>query len=160
MKRHAISATLTVLTLAIFLLPASVLAQDTSGVTGAGSGAFPSGAAFSGVSLNSLKFGIGIFISNDGSATGQFQTTLVGVSALGQPQNIELEGSASVGSFNADGSGTFSGTVSLDMGNGTPPITGVPFTATVTRTSVLLTIESTALPAAGVTAGSITLTVQ
>jgi hypothetical protein len=156
MKRHAILVTTSVLTLAIILLPASVFGQGNPGVTGAGAGAFAGGASLGGVSLSGLQFGIGVLIPGDGSAAGQFQATLLGTSVLGQPQNILVQGNATSGSI-ASGSGTFSGTVTVDMGDGTPPLTNVPFTLTASSTSVLLVIGTTNLPAAAVTEGSITV---
>jgi hypothetical protein len=156
MKRNAIPITMSVLTLAIILLPASVFGQDTPGVSGSGPGTFASGTIFSGVSLTAVKFGIGVFIPGDSTATGQFQATLSGTSGLGQPQDIELEGNAISGSNNADGSRTFSGTLTMDMGNGTPPLTSVPFTVTATRTSLVLVLGTTNLSAT-VAAGSITI---
>ena len=155
MKRHAIPVTMSVLTLAIFLLPASVFGQDTPGVTGSGAGSFASGTILGGVPLTGVKFGMGVFIPGDSTATGHFQATLSGTSG-GQPQDIELEGNAASGSINADGSRTFSGTLTMDMGNGTPPLTNVSFTVTATRTSMTIVLGTTTLPAT-LTAGSITI---
>src|SRR2546430_16234964 len=116
MKRHTIQITLSALVVGILLMPAFVFAQqDTPTLTGAGSGAFPNGTTFSGVSVSGMTFGIGVYIYSDGSATGQFETTLLGTTILGQAQNIEVEGKATAGVINADGSRTFSGTVTLDM---------------------------------------------
>src|ERR1700680_2482956 len=100
MKRHTIQMTMSVLILTIILLPAFVCGQDTPSLTGAGAGAFPNGTALSGVSVSGLTFGVGVFIYSDGSATGQFETTLLGTSLLGQPQNIEVEGKAFTGVLN------------------------------------------------------------
>src|SRR6266446_4525107 len=98
MKRHAISMKLSVLLLTIILLPASVFGQDTP----------------------SLTCGMGVYIYSDGSAAGQFQTTLLGITLLGLKQEIQVEGKAATGTLNADGSRTFSGTATVDMGDGTP----------------------------------------
>jgi hypothetical protein len=146
---------MSVLILTIILLPASVFGQGIPGVTGAGTGAFPGGTTFSGVSLNSLQFGMGSFIPGDSSAAGELQATLLGTSLLGQPQNIEVDGDATYGTLNADGSRTFSGTATVDMGDGSPALTNVPFTATATATSLLLAIENINLPAVPLTAGAI-----
>src|SRR3989454_6260976 len=81
----------------------------------------------------------------------------LGLSALGQPQDISVEGEATSGAVKADGSSTFSGTCTIDMGGGTPPLTGVPFTVTSTTNSLLLILGGTTLPTASVTAGSITI---
>jgi hypothetical protein len=157
MKRHTILVTMSVLLLAIILLPASVFGQGTPGVTGAGASAFPNGATFGGVALSGLQFGMGVFIPGDGSATGQFQATLLGTSVLGQPQEIEVEGNAANGTINVNGSRTFTGTATVNMGDGTPPLTNVPFTVTATSTSLVIILNGTTLPAATLTAGSITI---
>ena len=56
---------------------------------------------------------------------------LLGTSLLGAAQNITVEGEVSSGSVAADGSATFSGTATVDMGGGTLPLTGVPFAVAV-----------------------------
>jgi hypothetical protein len=98
-----------------------------------------------------------MFIAQDGSATGQFQAVLLGSSLLGTPQNITVEGEVSSGSVPAEGSATFSGTATVDMGDGTLPLAGVPFTVTVSAGSLGLILNAVALPTATVTAGSITI---
>jgi hypothetical protein len=45
----------------------------------------------------------------------------------------------------------------VDMGDGTAPLNGVPFSATVTTQGLALTLGVTALPRATFTAGSITI---
>src|SRR5437016_4256747 len=114
--------------------PATVAAQDAAGVTGAAEATSP-----------------------DGSATGQFQAVLLGSSLLGTPQNITVEGEVSGGSVAADGSATLSGTATVDMGDGTPALPGVPFTVTVSAGSVGLILNAVALPTATLSAGSITV---
>src|SRR2546425_9539440 len=97
MKRHdAVPLTMTVLTLAIMLLPASLFGQAT-GVAGAGAGAFPPNTALSGGSFSGLKFAMGVLIPRDTTAARQFQARLLGTTPLGQPQNIEIEGDATTG---------------------------------------------------------------
>ena len=61
------------------------------------------------------------------------------------------------GSVGADGSATFSGTATVDMGDGALPLPGVPFTVTASAASLGLILNAVALPTATVTAGSITL---
>ena len=98
-----------------------------------------------------------MFIAQDGSATGQFQAVLLGTSLLGAAQNITMEGEVRGGSVGADGSATFSGTATVDMGDGTLPLPGVPFTVTVSAGSLGLILNAVALPTATLTAGSITV---
>jgi hypothetical protein len=156
MKRHMIPMTMSFLTVVILLMPASVFSQSTmSGATGAGVGSFPGGTTFSGVSVSGLQFGMGVFVPGDTTAAGQVQMTLSGTSALGQPQNIEIGGDSTSGAINTDGSRSFSGTATVDMGDGTPPLTAVPFTVRASANTLLVTVGVNNLPLASLTAGSI-----
>src|SRR2546426_1964430 len=139
------------------VVPAPAAAQDVAGVTGAAEAAFPNGAAFNGIPLRGLTLGQGLFIGQDGSATGQFQAVLLGTSPLGTPQNVTVEGEVRSGSVGADGSATFSGTATVDMGDGTLPLPGVPFAVTVSAGSLGLILNAVALPTATLSAGSITV---
>ncbi len=148
-----------ILAAAIALSAQAVLAQSATSVTGAGSALFKSAALFNGVSLTDLKFGMGVPLATDGTAGGDFESTLRG-SASGQPQTITVEGKPTAGSGRTGGATTFSGTCRVNMGNGTPTQTGVPFTLTVVPTgkgSLTLTLGGTNLPAANINAGSITV---
>jgi hypothetical protein len=157
MKRHRVPVTMSFITVMIILLPASVFGQSSiSGVTGAGAGTFPGSTTFSGVSVSGLQFGMGVFTPGT-TATGQFQVTLLGTTALGQPQNIEIGGDAASGAINVDGSRTFSGTATVDMGDGTPPLTGVAYTVRATANTLLVTVGLNNLPVASLTGGSITI---
>ena len=142
--------------LASTFAPAPLAAQDAVGVTGAAVATLPDGATFNGVPLKGLTLGQGLFIGQDGSARGQFQAVLQGTSPLGSPRDIIVEGEVSSGSA-GDGTATFSGTATVNMGDGTVPLTGVPFTVTASAGSLGLTLNTTALPTATVTAGSITI---
>ena|SRR2546425_3958157 len=143
--------------LASNVVPAPVAAQAAAGVTGAAEATFPDGAAFNGIPLRGLTLGQGLFIAPDGSATGQFQAVLLGTSPLGTAQNVTVEGEVRSGSVAADGSATFSGTATVDMGDGTPALPGVPFAVTVSAGSLGLTLNAVALPTATLSAGSITV---
>jgi hypothetical protein len=145
-----------VLGAASVMAPTPAAAQD-AGVTGAAEATFPDGAAFNGIPLRGLTLGQGMFIAQDGSATGQFQVVLQGTSALGTPQEVTVEGEVRGGSVAADGSATFSGTATVDMGDGTLPLPGVPFTVTVSAGSLALILNAVALPTATLSAGSITV---
>jgi len=76
---------------------------------------------------------------------------------LGTPQNVTVEGEVQSGAVGADGSATFSGTATVDMGDGTPALPDVPFTVTVSAGSLGLTLNGVALPTATLSAGSITV---
>lgn len=130
-------------------------------VTAAAKGSFPSGTTYKGVPLSGLRFGAGVEIPGDSSATGEFQATLLGTSTGGQPQNIIVEGRVSSGSA-GNGTARFSGIGSVDMGDGTPTSQGVLFTVTITpdaegRGTMLLKLATTNLPAATVSEGSMTI---
>jgi hypothetical protein len=139
------------------ITPAPVLADsDGSSVTAAAKGLFGSGAALGAVDLQGVELGTGVLIEADGSASGTFHALLQG-SSLGQPREITIEGKVSQGSRAADGRATFSGTASLDFGDGAPPLPGVTFSVTAGADGVVLTIDSTTLPAAGLTSGAVTI---
>src|SRR2546426_1885960 len=119
-------ASMALLGLASLLAPAPTAAQDAAGVTGAAEAAFPNGAAFNGIPLRGLTLGQGLFIAQDGSATGQFQAVLQGTSPLGAAQNITVEGEVRGGSRGAGGGATLSRTATGGMGDGTLPLSGGP----------------------------------
>src|SRR2546426_6516730 len=119
-------ASMAILGLASLLAPAQAAAQD-AGVTGAAEATLPDGATFNGIPLRGLTLGQGLFIAQDGSATGQFQAVLLGSSLLGAAQNITVEGEVSGGAVRADGGAPLSGTPTVDKGGGAPPLPGGPF---------------------------------
>ena len=137
--------------------PAPVAAEDVAGVTGAGEAIFSGGATLGGLSLSGLTLGQGVFLAQDGSATSQFQAVLYGTSLLGARQEVAVEGEVRNGFAVGLGSATFSGTATVDMGDETPPLPGVPFTVTASTRSVALILDATVLPIASISAGSITI---
>ena len=54
-------------------------------------------------------------------------------------------------------SATFDGTATVEMGDGTLPLPGVPFTVTVSTGSLALILDAAVLPTASLSAGSITI---
>jgi len=140
--------------------PPSVGAQSEVGVTAAAGGILPPGSSYNGVLLDGSRFGLGVTIDNAAAAEGQLQTTLIGVSALGLKQLIQVEGKASSGSSWAADAATFSGKCSVDMGDGTLPLPDVPFTVVIVtnadgKVTVTLTLGTLNLPAATINEGSI-----
>src|SRR2546430_14047158 len=107
--------------LAGLLAPAPVAAQDAAGVTGAAEATLPDGATFNGIPLRGLTLGQGLFIVQDGSATGQFQAVLLGTSLLGAAQNITVEGEVSGGARGAGGGAPGNGAAHREQGGGDPP---------------------------------------
>ncbi len=128
--------------------PAASAAASAEGtVTGVGSGAFPGRANFAGIDLRSFEIATGVITDSDGSATGVFYAVLSGRTLLGTARVITLEGNATQG-LATPGSGNFSGLARLDLGDGVPAISGVPFNVDVRDGSMVLTIQSTVLPSA------------
>jgi hypothetical protein len=136
------------ITLSLFALP--TLAQSQTMVTGAGGGVYPVGTTFTagsfsaltGVTLSGLTFGMGVALPGDGTANGSFESTS--------------------GSGKAGGPATYSGLCSVNPGDGTQTLNGVPFTVTMAKLpngawGVTLTLGTTGLPAAAVTSGSVTV---
>jgi hypothetical protein len=155
---HGITTRILLLALAALLCALPAVAQTATSVTGAGAGAFPSGVTFNGVSLSTLRFGIGVNVPGDGTASGDFQTTLLGTS-LGVARQITVTGKVNAGSILAGGA-RFSGTCSIDMGDGSAPLTGVPFTVTTATASdgsktLALVLGVTSLAPAAVKTGNI-----
>jgi hypothetical protein len=142
-------------------LPQVAAAAESRATSGAG-GIFPPDASFTGVTLNALQLGTGAEVNPDSSGLGQFTAVLLGVSGLGLEQNITIEGEVTGGSRNAANVVILSGTSILDLGDGTPPTPGVPFTATLTSDGsglgiVGLVIGATTLANATLNAGSLTI---
>lgn len=163
MTRRTIWWAIPLMAIAVSLFSLSTLAQNgQTTVTGAGGGVFPAGAAFNGVSLSSLSFGMGVALPGDGTANGVFESTLVGTSATGLARSIVVVGDPTSGSGQVNGPATYSGLCSVNPGDGTPSLKGVPFTVTVAKLpngnwGLTLTLGATSLPAATVTAGSVTV---
>jgi hypothetical protein len=154
MKKIAIWSLVTALLLLASSVPSPAASASETQVTAAAAGVFPPGATFNGLPLDGSTFGLGIVVYAGGAATGDFAIVLGATSLLGQPQSITLDGKVSAGTVNADGSVTFSGTGTLDLGDGSLP-TSVPFTAVVTTGGLQLTIGASVLPNQTLSAGSI-----
>jgi hypothetical protein len=126
-------------------------------VTGAATGVFSADAGLGLVAVESVDIGTGVFIASNGSATGTFHAALAGHSFLGQEQQISVNGKVTAGTSVTPGNTTFSGTATVNLGDGTPSIPGVAFSVALTADGVVLTVDSTTLPAAPLTAGAITV---
>ena len=151
---------MTLIVVAMLCWPAPAAAQETS-VTGAGAGLFPEGAAYLGLPLSSLSLGMGLGVAGTWAA-GQFQVTLTGTNALGAEQNIVIEGQATASTPSAPGTAVFSGTSTVDPGDGTLSLPGVPFVALVAANpdgtgSLTLNLGGTNLPAVGINEGHLTV---
>ena len=123
-------------------------------VSGAGEGVFPPGATYLGVSLKGLDLGMGLGVAGNGGV-GQFQATLTSIS---EQQDILVEGLVSSSVPSAPNTAVFSGTSTVDPGNGAPVLPGVPFTALVVANpdgtgTLTLNLGGTNLPAAAINEG-------
>jgi hypothetical protein len=130
--------------------------SDERSVTAATTGLFAAGAELGPVALQGVQIATGVFIEADGSASGTFHATLQGSSLGGSPQEITVQGNVSGGSVDADGRATFSGSASLKMGDGTPPLANVVFSVTAGSDDLVLVVDSVQLTAT-LTAGAITI---
>jgi hypothetical protein len=170
MTRRRIWWAIPLLVIAVSLFAVPALAQGQTTVTGAGGGVYPAGttikggsiSALKGVTLTGLTFGMGVALPGDSTANGNFESTLVGTSAKGLPRNIVVEGNVTSGSGQAGGSANYTGICTVNPGDGTATLTGVPFTVNVAKLpngawGITLTLSSTSLPAATVTSGSVTI---
>jgi hypothetical protein len=170
MTRRTVWWAIPLLAIAVTLFAVPALAQSQTTVTGAGAGAFPAGTTFKssslsalkGVTLTGLSFGMGVALPGDGTANGSFESTLIGTSAKGLPRNIVVEGNATSGSGQAGGPANYAGICTVNPGDGTAPLTGVPFTVIVAKLpngawGLTLTLSTTGLPVATVTSGSVTV---
>jgi hypothetical protein len=144
-----------VLTLAFALVPRTVSAVGETDVIGAGEASFPDGASFNGLTLSGSSFGFGVSLAGDGTAVGNLDVSLIAPLPLGGQQEIVVVGNVRSGTLNVDGSATFGGIATVDMGDGTLPATDVPFSLTVTTQGLRLVLGSTELPGQNLELGAI-----
>jgi hypothetical protein len=161
MARRMIGLTaMSALVLGLAATPA--FAQADIGVTGAGGGIYPPNTVYNNVPLSGLQFGYGVNLLTIGTVFGRVNITLLGTTALGAAQSIEVEGKATAGSATVGSTATVSGTASVDMGDGTAPLLNVPFTLTVVTNAdaqgtLTLVLGTTNLPAATINEGTTTI---
>ena len=136
--------------------PSSTAASTSGSVTGIAAGQFPGRTNFGGVNLSSFEIATGVITDEDGSATGVFHAVLAGQSLLGAGRNITLDGNVTQGTATSD-AGSFSGLAILDLGDGVPAVSGIPFNVETHAGSMVLTIQSTVLPSTAFTQGGLDL---
>ena len=138
------------------LMRATVAANPASGsVTAAATGSFAPGATLGPAVVTGLELGTGVLIEADGSAEGTFHAVLHG-DVFGQSRLLTLEGKISQGTVAEDGSATFGGTATLNLGDGAPPTPVLLFSVTVGTNRVVLNIDTTTL-AAALTSGDVVI---
>ena len=164
MKRTATwTAALIVILGATLGIPHAALAADQTVATAGAGGLYPSGTSFMAVSVSGLQLAFGAEVHADGNGLGNFTAVLLGLSAAGLEQNIKIQGAVTAGTRNAVNVAVLSGTATLDLGDGTPAMPGVPFTATLTTgtnnlgTVGLDIVGFSTLPNATLNAGSLAL---
>jgi hypothetical protein len=128
---------------------AGVVGEQTS--TAAAAGIFPTTPTFNGVDLAGGIFGVGIRTAG-GTTYGDLHAEFTGISAIGLYQIISVDAWITGGSI-AAGTLTFSGTGTLDMGDGPPPVGGQSVSGTLSATGLTLTVGASSLPALPMTDG-------
>lgn len=121
--------------------------------TAGAAGVFATTQTFNGVELAGGIFSLGV--RNDtGSAYGDLHAEYTGISLLGLYQIISIDAWIT-GVTTIGGTTTLTGTCSLDMGDGPPPVGGLAFTATLTATGLAVTVAGSSIPALPMTDGFI-----
>jgi hypothetical protein len=99
------------------VLPAFASAADGTIVQGGGTGTF--GADLDGDgNVDGSQFGMGVAILGNGAARGHFLCLMAGRSQILGLSLMSVEGRVREGVLNADGSATFAGVGSVNLGNG------------------------------------------
>jgi hypothetical protein len=106
------------------------LSSEIASVTGGGSGTFGKDLDGDG-EIDGSHFGVGISISGNGSAKGHFECLMAGNADILGLVLMSVAGNVTSGSLNANGSVTFSGVATVNLGKSTM-FKGVPFRVTVT----------------------------
>ncbi|HYV23502.1 MAG TPA: hypothetical protein VEN31_12710 [Candidatus Bathyarchaeia archaeon] len=145
------------LAVALTFLTLHASAGGETDVSGAGEASFADGATYNGLSLSGSTFGFGVTLAGDGTAVGNLDIALVAHSPLGGEQEIVVVGDVRGGRLNVDGSATFGGMATVDLGDGTLPAGDVPFTLTVTAQGLQLLLGTTQLPAQSLDLGGISI---
>lgn len=106
--------------------------------TAAGSGSYTTTPNVNGVELSGGTFGVGLRTAGP----GDIEANLNGVQPLlGLFQQLTISGWITSASVNG-GTMSFSGTASIDMGDGSAPLTGLSVSGSMTATGVTLTVGS------------------
>ncbi|HKQ97664.1 MAG TPA: hypothetical protein VJV75_07310 [Candidatus Polarisedimenticolia bacterium] len=151
-----------VVALSLGLLPGAAVAQESTTLVQAGSGVFSGAALYEGVRLKDIRCGVGADVAPIGvGADGDVSCTMSGRSILGNlARQVTLEGFITQGGVSPSGVVQLHGVASMNLGDGSPPLTGLPFSLTVTpntegQGTLVLVIDQTALNAALVTNGGV-----
>ena len=153
MNKRTIWLTILVAATALSLCSQQALALTETTVDMAGAGTFPPNTVYSGYPLSTLRYGVGVSVFSDGTATGD-----VDITCVGSQGTYTVEGHPTSGSVPKAGIVVFSGTSTVDMGNGTV-YTGVSFSVTAdsTKQTLKIVIGTATLNIATGTKGKITI---
>ena len=119
--------------------------------TAAGAGAFSGTPNVNGVELAGGTFGVGVRSAGPGDLEAQFN----GINPLiGLFQQVTVSGWITTATTNG-GTTTLSGTASLNMGDGTPPVTGLALTGSLSSSGLTLTVGSWSLGTLPISDGTV-----
>ena len=130
---------------ALLLAPSAVMAQaGERSVAGAASGSLPGAAMLGAIPVSRVDLATGVQIEADGSAAGWFHAVLHS-EASGQSR-VTVEVKVTQGTVAADGSVSFSGSGTLDLGDGTPRVAIGLLNVTTGESGLVISIDAATLP--------------
>jgi hypothetical protein len=112
--------------------------------TAAAAGVFPTSATFNGVQLSGGIFGVGIR-TGGGTTYGDVHAEFSGISLIGLYQIVTVDGWITSSTVTG-GTINFTGTGTLDMGDGPPPTGGLSLVGSMDANGITLTIGGSTLP--------------
>ena len=141
---------------ALVFVPAAVKGQSSGrSVAGAASGSLPAATMLGGIAVSSVDVGTGVLIEADGSASGWFHAVLRG-SVSGQSRHLTIEAEVTQGTAAENGSVTFTGAGTIDLGDGTPPVPLGYLSVATNGGGLVLSIDMATLPVA-LTSGTVAI---
>lgn len=145
--------------LAVCLIAPAAVAQTGTSLTAAASGTYPAGSTYNGTPLEAIHVSAGVDMEPE-LVTGRLNARLVSPEVLGVRTVIIVEGLAASGTRVDATTATVSGSASVETGG--VRVDGVPFVATIATNAeghgaVTLVLGTTALPAATINEGSMTI---
>jgi hypothetical protein len=106
-----------VATMTTILLPTSASAAGLTTAIGGGTGSFGTDLDGDG-RVDGSQFGLAVTILGGGRATGQFLCLMAGRSQILGLSVMSVQGKVTGGATNTDGSATFTGVATINLGNG------------------------------------------
>jgi hypothetical protein len=137
---------------ALALASGMARAQDPDVLSSVGSALFEGAPTYRGVRLSSMRYAVAALISPD-APDGQVVVTLIGRAAGNLPRVMTLTGTVESSQFLPSGTVRLTGTATVDPGDGSPPLAGIPYELRTTpdtngQGTVVLTVENVPLTAA------------